>query len=201
MKLLLGSNNENKYKEIGNMLLQKYSDSFQLLTPGMIETYPLSPEETGKSLEANALLKAEYFFDKYSIPCFADDTGLEIEALNGEPGVHSARYAGTESNDAKNRKLVIEKLIDLELLESPAKFRTVFCFFDGKDIEYIVGICPGKIINIERGDYGFGYDPLFIPEGYDCTFAEMTMSEKNAISHRAKATEKLIKFLGKRFNL
>jgi len=159
--------------------------------------------ETGVTLEENALMKARYVFDKYHMECFADDTGLEVEALNGAPGVYSARYAGGEGHDseANMRKLLSE----LENNNNrKARFRTVIAFIEKTDsldsvqhIHCFEGIVEGEIIRERRGGEGFGYDPIFQPKGYDKTFAELGSDIKNNISHRAKATQKLAEYLKK----
>ena len=150
--------------------------------------------ETADTLEGNALLKARYIFDNYHLDCFADDTGLEVEALNGAPGVYSARYAGGEGHDAQ--AIMLKLLHELEGKENrKAQFRTaISLILDGK--EYLFeGVIKGEIIKEKRGDSGFGYDPVFMPEGYDRTFAELGNDIKNQISHRALAVQKLCEFL------
>lgn len=157
--------------------------------------------ETGVTLEENALMKAQYVFDKYHIECFADDTGLEVEALNGAPGVYSARYAGGEGHDseANMRKLLSE----LENNNNrKARFRTVIALIEKVDglsseqhVKCFEGIVEGEIIRERRGGEGFGYDPIFQPTGYDKTFAELGTDVKNQISHRARATQKLAEYL------
>ena len=149
--------------------------------------------ETADTLEGNALLKARYIFDNYHLDCFADDTGLEVEALGGAPGVYSARYAGDAHNSEANMKKLLK---DMEGIENrKAQFRTVFVLIiDGKE-HLFEGIVKGEITKNRKGASGFGYDPIFIPEGYTQTFAEMGNELKNKISHRALATNKLCKFL------
>jgi len=140
--------------------------------------------EDTDTLEGNAELKARAFFDKAQIPVIADDTGLEIDALDGRPGVYSARFAGEDVTYADNRRKALELLANIPDKKRTARFRTVICYFDGKRKEFIEGRCDGKIIFEDRGDAGFGYDQIFMPDGYDRTFAEMSADEKNAISHR-----------------
>lgn len=149
--------------------------------------------ETADTLEGNALIKARFIFENYHSNCFADDTGLEVEALDGAPGVYSARYAGDAHNSEANMKKLLH---DLEGAENrKAQFRTVFALIiDGKE-HLFEGIVKGEIIRHRRGNSGFGYDPIFVPEGYTQTFAEMGNELKNKISHRALATNKLCKFL------
>lgn len=150
------------------------------------------PEDQA-TLEENARQKAMFIFEKYGYSCFADDTGLEIDALNGEPGVYSARYAGEEKNSNANMDKVLKKLSKIN--NRKARFRTVISLIiDGKESQF-EGIVNGKIIRDRRGNSGFGYDPIFIPEGFKQTFAEMDMSEKNKISHRGIAVEKLAQHL------
>ena len=136
--------------------------------------------ETADTLAGNALIKARYIYENYHMDCFADDTGLEVEALNGAPGVYSARYAGDAHNSEANMKKLLQELEGVE--NRKAQFRTVFALM-------------GEIVKARKGTSGFGYDPIFVPEGYTQTFAEMGNAEKNKISHRAKATQKLCKFL------
>jgi len=150
--------------------------------------------ETGDTLQANALQKALYIKEKFGINCFADDTGLEVESLGGAPGVYSARYAGEPSNSENNVKLLLSNLKGQENRE--AQFRTVIALLlDDNEPCYFEGIVKGKIIDEQRGNAGFGYDPVFIPNGFHHTFAEMTSEEKNSISHRALAVKKLVDFL------
>ena len=188
-KLVFATNNAHKLSEVSAIL----GDKVELLSLNDINCHDDIPE-TADTLEGNALLKARYIHDKYQVDCFADDTGLEVEALNGAPGVYSARYAGGDGHDsqANMRKLLSE----LEGKENrKAQFRTVVALIlDGK--EYLFeGIVKGEIIKEKRGTTGFGYDPVFIPEGYEQTFAELGDEVKNQISHRSRAVNKLCKFL------
>ena len=184
MEIIFASNNLNKIREINNVL----GNSFTLLSLRDINMNEDIPENE-ITLEGNALIKARHIYEAAGMNVFADDTGLEVEALNGRPGVHSARFAGENKDSDAN----IEKL--LSLLEDEtnrnARFRTVIALiFDGK--EYLFeGVVTGTIIKERRGKMGFGYDPVFIPEGKSVTFAEMDLAEKNRISHRARAFEKL----------
>ena len=196
MKILLASNNQHKLKEIQQIFEQELPGKITILTPAQVMKEILDVEENGETLEANALLKAKAFFEKTGIPCIADDTGLEIKALNGEPGVMSARYAGEHGNDSANRKKTLKELDGTDIDKRQAQFRTVICYHDNTKIEYIEGICKGKIIFEEKGENGFGYDSLFVPEGYDRTFAEMSDDEKNAISHRGNAVKNFVRFIG-----
>lgn len=188
MRLVFASQNLHKVKEV-NSLLGEDIEVIGLNDIGINEDIP----EDGCTLEENALYKARYVWAKYNMPVFADDTGLEVESLNNQPGVHSARYAGEEKDPDAN----IKKLLD-ELSEEPnrkARFRTVIALIlDGQ--EYLFdGIVNGEIIKNMRGLNGFGYDPVFVPEGYKQTFAEMSLPEKNILSHRARALSKLVSFL------
>jgi XTP/dITP diphosphohydrolase len=148
--------------------------------------------ETANTFEGNALQKAQFVYEHYKVPCFSDDTGLEIEALNGEPGVYSARYAGEEKNSEKNMQKVLEKLQGVT--NRQAQFRTVIAYVDGKNNYFFEGIVRGTILDHKRGDKGFGYDPIFVPEGRTETFAELDMAVKNSMSHRGRAMEKFIAF-------
>lgn len=188
MQIIFASNNKNKIREINHIL----GNSFTLLSLADINMEEDIPEDE-PTLEANALHKARFIFNATGMNVFADDTGLEVEALDGRPGVHSARFAGESKDSGAN----IDKLLSLlgNSTNRKARFRTVIALlFNGN--EYIFeGIAGGLIIADKRGNEGFGYDPVFMPEGYDQTFAEMDITRKNMISHRAKAFEKLRSFL------
>lgn len=187
MKILFATNNPKKIEEVKSKLHDV--EIITLNAHNITEDIP----ETQPTIEGNASQKANYIYDNYQINCFADDTGLEIDALNGEPGVLSARYAGEDKNAEKNMNLVLEKLQGIE--NRKARFKTVISLvIDGKETQF-TGIINGEIIREKRGVMGFGYDPIFVPEGYTKTFAEMDLSEKNKISHRALAVEKLVEFL------
>lgn len=188
MKLVFASNNLNKIKEI------------QLLVPNSIEIVSLKDigcsediPETADTIEGNAILKANYVTKKYGFNCFADDSGLEIDDLNGEPGVYSARYAGEPKDDSKNIDKVLENLKDKT--NKKANFKTVICLNIDGEQHLFTGIVNGKIIENRVGDNGFGYDPIFVADGYSKTFAELSMEEKAAISHRGKAVKQLVDFL------
>ena len=173
---------------------QLIGDKFEIVSLqdiGCTEDIP----ETAETIEGNAILKAQYVYDKYGLSCFADDTGLEIEALNGEPGVYSARYAGEQKNADDNMALVLQKLENKT--NRSAQFKTVIALNFGSEHFLFEGIVKGTITPIKRGNEGFGYDPIFQPEGFDVTFAEMSMQQKSTISHRGKAVEKLVNFLKK----
>jgi XTP/dITP diphosphohydrolase len=188
MKIIFATNNQHKLMEISHLL----GDSFTLLNLKDVNIKEEIPEDY-PTLEENALFKAKYIHKVTGMNVFADDTGLEIEALNGSPGVHSARFAGAHKDFIANTEKVL-KLMKGEKNRS-AKFRTIIALILD-DSEYLFeGAITGKIINQKRGTKGFGYDPIFIPDGKKATFAEMTMNDKNMISHRALAFEKLKMFL------
>ncbi|WP_396152524.1 non-canonical purine NTP diphosphatase [Flavobacterium sp.] len=190
MQFVFASNNPNKIKEI-QLLLPKEITILSLKDIDCLEEIP----ETATTIEGNAILKANYVTKKYGYSCFADDTGLEVEALNGEPGVYSARYAGEQKNADDNMNKLLTNLADKE--NRKAQFKTVICLNLNGNQHVFEGIIKGEIINGKRGSEGFGYDPIFIPYGYDKTFAEMPIAEKSKISHRGLAVEKLVAFLTK----
>ena len=188
-KLVFATKNAHKLEEVAAIL----GDQVELLSLNDIGCQADIPE-TAETLEGNALLKSSYIYKNYHLDCFADDTGLEVEALNGAPGVYSARYAGGKGHDAQANMLKL--LHELDGMENrKAQFRTaISLILDGK--EYLFeGVIKGEIIKEKRGDSGFGYDPVFMPEGYDRTFAELGNDIKNQISHRALAVQKLCEFL------
>ena len=188
MKLIFATGNLNKLAEVQN-ITPKNIELIGLDAVGITEDIP----ETGNTLETNALQKARYVYEKTQLNCFADDTGLQVFALNNEPGVYSARYAGPQKNANDNMVLVLKNLADKE--SRLAEFATVIALiYNGK--EYLFeGKVIGKITKTNNGVNGFGYDPIFQPKGYEQTFAEMTINQKNEISHRAKAFQKLKDFL------
>lgn len=187
-KLVVATNNAHKLEEIAAIL----GDEMELLSLKDINCHAEIPE-TADTLEGNARQKAMYIYENYGMECFADDTGLEVEALNGAPGVFSARYAGDGHDSEANMQKLLKELKGKE--NRKAQFRTAICLImEGK--EYLFeGIVKGAIIEEKRGGAGFGYDPIFVPEGYEQTFAELGNDIKNTISHRARAVEKLCKFL------
>ena len=187
-KLCFATNNAHKIEEIQAIL----GDSFELLSLNDIHCKEELPE-TGNTLEANSLQKAKYLYDNYQIDCFADDTGLEVQALGGEPGVYSARYAGSQRSHADNINLLLKNLVGIT--DRSARFRTVITLIQDGRVTQFEGIVNGKIIDELKGTQGFGYDPIFIPEGYDRTFAEMDLIEKGVISHRGRAFQQLVAFL------
>lgn len=188
MKLVFATHNHNKAKEIQTLMPK----GIEILTLNQIECFEEIPE-TENTLEGNAKLKAQYIVDRYKKYCFADDTGLEIEALNGEPGVYSARYAGEEKDSNANMDLVLEKLKGNS--NRNAQFRTVIALFWKEEMHIFEGVVKGKILEEKKGSDGFGYDPIFEPENCGKSFAEMSLDEKNTISHRARAFAKMIDFL------
>lgn len=188
MKLVFATNNQHKLEELQAML----GDEIKLLSLKDIGCTEEIPEEQA-TLEGNASQKSAYVFDKYGYSCFADDTGLEIEALNREPGVYSARYAGEEKSAEANMNKVLEKLAKIN--NRKARFRTVISLIINGEENQFEGIVEGEIIQQKRGDSGFGYDPIFKPSGFDTTFAEMNLKDKNKISHRGRAVKKLVNYL------
>jgi len=188
MKLIFATNNKNKLREISQILDKKY-ELLSLEDIGFNEDI----EETESTIKGNSELKADFIYNKYKISCFADDTGLEIDYLNGEPGVFSARYAGESHNDSANVAKVLKKLDGVE--NRKAQFVTVITLIiDGKKY-FLEGIVKGEITEQRHGENGFGYDPIFRPNGYSQTFAELPAKTKNQISHRGIATKKLIELL------
>jgi XTP/dITP diphosphohydrolase len=188
MKIVFATNNQHKLSEIRQIL----DDRVEVLSLQDIGCDVDIPE-TGKTLEENALQKAQYVFDHYHTDVFADDTGLEVEALNGAPGVYSARYAGEGHDSEANMSKLLKKLSNND--NRKARFRTVIALIQQGDVHKFEGIVNGQIIRERRGGEGFGYDPIFQPDGYDKTFAELGLDIKNTISHRARAVAKLCAFL------
>lgn len=188
MKLVFATQNENKAHEIQSLL----PEYFKIISLKDIRCFDEIPE-TAETLEGNSLLKASFISEAYNLNCFADDTGLEIEALDNRPGVHSARYAGPDKSAAANINKV---LLELEgKTARNAQFRTIITLILNTSIFTFEGIVLGEIISEKRGENGFGYDPIFVPDGALKTFAEMTLTEKNQYSHRARAFQKMIEFL------
>ncbi len=188
MELVFATANQNKAKEI-QTLIPSFIKIKSLNDINCLEDIP----ETQATIEGNASQKAFYVFDKYKVNCFADDTGLEVEALNGRPGVLSARYAGEMKDANANMDKVLEELVGNE--NRKARFKTVISLvMNGKE-HLFEGIVDGVILTHKLGSEGFGYDPIFVPNGYDKTFAELSIAEKNKISHRAIATNKLVAYL------
>lgn len=187
-QIVFATNNKHKLEEV-RAIVGKNFEILSLSDIGCHEDIP----ETGNTFEDNALMKARYIKEKYGYDCFADDSGLEVTALNNAPGVFSARYAGEPSDSLRN----IEKLMSnmQGKTERSARFRTSIALLYNGEEHLFKGVIEGKIIDTLRGDKGFGYDPVFVPDGYDITFAEMSSEEKNSISHRARATKELVDFL------
>lgn len=200
MKIVFATNNQHKLQEIRDILGSEF-EIVSLKDIGCDVDIP----ETGNTLEENAMQKAQYVYDHYNLSCFADDTGLEVEALNGEPGVHSARYAeGTDHDSEANMAKLLRNLKGKD--NSKARFRTVIALIQKQDVcpcgctsikkvNRFEGIVDGSIATEKHGTAGFGYDPIFVPEGYDKSFAELGESIKNGISHRARAVAKLAEYL------
>lgn len=200
MKIVFATNNQHKLQEIRDILGSEF-EIVSLKDIGCDVDIP----ETGNTLEENAMQKAQYVYDHYNLSCFADDTGLEVEALNGEPGVHSARYAeGTDHDSEANMAKLLRNLEGKD--NRKARFRTVIALIQKQDVcpcgctsikkvDRFEGIVDGSIATEKHGTAGFGYDPIFVPEGYDKSFAELGESIKNGISHRARAVAKLAEYL------
>jgi XTP/dITP diphosphohydrolase len=188
VKLIFATHNSNKAFEIQNLL----PSHFHLLTLDDIN-FPEEIPENEPTIEGNSVFKAQFIFNEFEMNCFADDTGLEIEALNGKPGVHSARYAGEDRNPDNNMNRVLDELKGIS--NRNARFKTVITLIIEGEQYIFEGIVNGRIIDEKHGNNGFGYDPIFIPENETRTFAEMDLAEKNQFSHRARALEKMIEFL------
>lgn len=188
MKIVFATNNPNKLKEI-KMLMPEGIEVVSLQDIGCTEDIP----ETGNTLEANAFQKAQYLKEHYGFDCFADDTGLEVEALNGAPGVYSARYAGPERSAEANMNKILRELKGHE--NRKAKFRTAIALILNGEKHLFEGVVAGSINAIKLGEDGFGYDPIFIPENQKKSFAQMSLTAKGKISHRGRAVRKLIEFL------
>ena len=193
MKLVFATNNKHKLEEVRAILGNKV----EVLSLNDIDCHDDSPE-TADTLEGNALIKARYIYEKFGVDCFADDTGLEVEALGGEPGVYSARYAGEDCNPEANMHKLLQNLIGKN--NRNAQFRTVIALIIKGEEKLFNGIVKGIISNEKMGDAGFGYDPIFIPEGFSESFAQMTSDMKNSISHRYRATEGLSNYLKENYD-
>ena len=188
MKLVFATNNKNKILEVQQLL----TDSIEIISLENIGCFEEIPE-TGDTIEENAVMKANYVTQKYGYNCFADDTGLEVDALNGAPGVFSARYAGEQRSSDDNMSKLLDALSNK--INRKAQFKTIIALnLNGKQ-HLFTGIAKGEITLKKIGNQGFGYDPIFIPEGHTATFAQLSLEEKGLISHRGKATEQLINFL------
>ncbi|RED47966.1 non-canonical purine NTP diphosphatase [Seonamhaeicola aphaedonensis] len=187
-KLVFATNNLNKLKEVQALIPQDIK-LLSLKDIGCFEDIP----ETKDTIEGNAIQKAEYIKTNYGYDCFADDTGLEVDTLNGAPGVYSARYAGEQRNSEDNTKKLLKELKNKD--NRNAQFKTVIALITNNELKTFTGICKGVITKIKLGEKGFGYDPIFKPNGYKETFAQMDLNLKNSIGHRGKAVQKLIDFL------
>ena len=188
INLIFATSNQNKVLEIQKILPKKFNIK-SLKDLNYFEDVP----ENETTIEGNAVFKAKYIYEKFNINVFADDTGLEVEALNGEPGVHSARYAGKTRNSEKNIKKLLKNLKNIK--NRNARFKTVIALIIDNKLHIFSGIVEGYILDSPKGNNGFGYDPIFCPNGFDKSFAELTLKEKNLISHRSLAMKKLIDFI------
>ena len=188
INLIFATSNQNKVLEIQKILPKKFNIK-SLKDLNYFEDVP----ENETTIEGNAIFKAKYINEKFNINVFADDTGLEVEALNGEPGVHSARYAGTTRNSEKNIKKLLKNLKNIK--NRNARFKTVIALIIDNKLHIFSGIVEGYILDSPKGNNGFGYDPIFCPNGFNKSFAELTLKEKNLISHRSLAMKKLIDFI------
>jgi XTP/dITP diphosphohydrolase len=187
-KLVFATNNLHKLEEVRAILEPDYQ-IVSLSELGCFDDIP----ETAVTLEGNALLKAQYIYEKFGLDCFADDTGLEIETLNGEPGVYSARYAGEDCVAENNMKKVLHLMDNAQ--NRRASFRTVIALIESGEHRFFEGKIEGAITKSPQGNHGFGYDPIFVPNGFDQSFAELSSEQKNEISHRALAIKKLVEYL------
>ncbi|MFZ4612330.1 MAG: RdgB/HAM1 family non-canonical purine NTP pyrophosphatase [Bacteroidia bacterium] len=192
-ELIVATSNKGKINEF-DLLFKEISLPIKLISFQDLNFFEDVPE-TGNSFEGNSFQKAEFVLKKFNIPVVSDDSGLEIKVLNNQPGVRSARYAGEEKDDAKNRKLVLENLKDIK--EREARFVCCLCYYDGNKKVFFEGFLEGKINTAEVGENGFGYDSIFIPQGYSKTMAELSIEEKNKLSHRAIAMKLFGEFLRK----
>lgn len=188
MKLVFATNNKHKLQEVRDII----GSGVEILSLSDINCNDDIPE-TADTLDGNALIKARYIYEKYNVNCFADDTGLEVDALDGAPGVYSARYAGDGHDSEANMKKLLENLTGKN--NRDAQFRTVIALIIDGEEKLFNGIVKGKITEEKRGNSGFGYDPIFVPEGYSESFAQMDSSTKNSISHRYRATKLLSDYL------
>ena len=193
MKLVFATNNKHKLQEVRDIV----GDRVEVLSLNDIDCHDDIPE-TADTLQGNALIKARHIYEKYGMNCFADDTGLEVDVLGGEPGVYSARYAGEECNSEANMLKLLQNLTGKN--NRNAQFRTVIALIINGEEKLFNGIVKGTISNEKKGDSGFGYDPIFIPEGYTESFAQMSGEMKNSISHRFRATKQLSDYLKENYD-
>ena len=192
MKLVFATNNRHKLQEVRAIV----GDRVEVLSLNDIDCHDDIPE-TADTLQGNALIKARYIYDKFGVDCFADDTGLEVDALGGEPGVYSARYAGEECCSEANMQKLLHNLTGKS--DRKAQFRTVIALIINGEEKLFNGIVKGTIAEEKMGDSGFGYDPIFIPEGFSESFAQMSSDQKNSISHRYRATKQLSDYLKEKY--
>lgn len=192
MKLVFATNNRHKLEEVRAIV----GDRVEVLSLSDIDCHDDIPE-TADNLQGNALIKARYIYDKFGVDCFADDTGLEVDALGGEPGVYSARYAGEECCSEANMQKLLHNLTGKS--DRNAQFRTVIALIINREEKLFNGIVKGTIAEEKMGDSGFGYDPIFIPEGFSESFAQMSSEQKNSISHRYRATKQLSDYLKEKY--
>ena len=193
MKLVFATNNKHKLQEVRDIV----GDRVEVLSLADIGCYDDIPE-TADTLQGNALIKARHIYEKYGLDCFADDTGLEVEAIDGAPGVYSARYAGEECDSEANMRKLLENLTGKT--NRNAQFRTVIALIINGEEMLFNGIVKGTIATEKKGDSGFGYDPVFVPEGYSESFAQMSGEMKNSMSHRFRATRQLADFLKENYD-
>lgn len=192
MKIVFATNNRHKLEEVRAIV----GDRVEVLSLNDIDCHDDIPE-TADTLQGNALIKARYIYDKFGVDCFADDTGLEVDALGGEPGVYSARYAGEECCSEANMHKLLHNLTGK--IDRNAQFRTVIALIINGEEKLFNGIVKGTIAEEKMGDSGFGYDPIFIPEGFSESFAQMSSDQKNSISHRYRATKQLSDYLKEKY--
>ena len=193
MKLVFATNNKHKLQEVRDIV----GDRVEVLSLADIGCFDDSPE-TADTLQGNALIKARHIYEKYGFDCFADDTGLEVEALDGAPGVYSARYAGEECDSEANMRKLLENLTGKT--NRNAQFRTVIALIINGEEMLFNGIVKGVIATEKKGDSGFGYDPIFVPEGHSASFAQMSSEMKNSMSHRFRATQQLSDYLKENYD-
>lgn len=193
MKLVFATNNKHKLQEVRDIV----GDRVEVLSLADIDCHDDIPE-TADTLQGNALIKARHIYEKYGLDCFADDTGLEVEAIDGAPGVYSARYAGEECDSEANMRKLLENLTGKT--NRNAQFRTVIALIINGEEMFFNGIVKGTIATEKKGDSGFGYDPVFVPEGYSESFAQMSGEMKNSMSHRFRATRQLADFLKENYD-
>lgn len=191
-KILLASNNKHKAAEFIQIFEESELD-IKLILPSEMYLSGLEVDESGLTFEENAQIKAKEFYKAAGMPVISDDSGIEVDCLDKRPGVISARYAGINADDSENRKKLLNDIFESKSENLTARFRCVICYYDGADTIMANGSVEGKICLQERGSSGFGYDPMFIPDGYEHTFAELPQEEKNKISHRGRAIQDFVK--------